>query len=131
MDNSVPFELQPELPATPLSLLSLGETFERFGYHKLARHLRAAADQLAAHPHREVHAVLVATRYDEHVAGSRYGVTLKGSDAAVHDVRLGTRYALVPLGDDPVDPRQQHFDPIAAAVLPESAGAIGHDDDRR
>ena len=93
----IPQELQPDLPATPLSLLALSETFDRYGYHKLARHLRAAADQLSAHPHRDVDAVLTAARYEQDVGGSRYGVTFKGTDSAVHDVRLGVQYALVPM----------------------------------
>lgn len=101
MSEIPPLELQPELPATPMSVLALSDVFDRYGYHKLARHLRAAADSMAAAGRTEVHAVLVAARYEEHVAGSRYGVTFKGSDAAVHDVRLGQRYALVPLPAEP------------------------------
>lgn len=113
----IPLELQPDLPATPLSLLALSETFERYGYYKLARHLRAAADSMSAGGRIEVHAVLVAAKYDEDVHGSRYGVTLKGSDAAVHDVRLGTRYALVPLPPEKGDKQQLELDPVATALV--------------
>lgn len=111
----IPLELQPELPATPMSLLALSETFDRFGYHKLARHLRAAADSMSATGRTEVHATLVAAKYEEHVGGSRYGVTLKGSDAAVHDVRLGQRYALVPLPADP-NANQLALGPLTTAI---------------
>lgn len=128
----IPVEFQPDLPATPLSLLALSETFETYGYTKLARHLRAAADQLAAQPHREVHAILDAASYEQHVGGSRYGVVLKGSDAAVHDVRLGQRYALVPVPMEPLPPRP--LGPPSPFWPPPEATMHGPsmlDDDRR
>ena len=126
----IPLELQPDLPATPMSLLALSQTFDRYGYHKLARHLRAAADSMSAAGRTEVHAVLTAAKYEEHVEGSRYGVTLKGADAAVHDVRLGQRYALMPLPPEPADARQQTLGPIATHLV--RGGELSlHDDDRR
>lgn len=126
----IPLELQPELPATPTSLLQLSEVFDRYGYFKLARHLRAAADSMSAHGTKEVHATLVAVRYEQHVEGSSYGVTFRGSDAAVHDVLLGQRYALVPVPADITDRRQLELDAVThaarAVIIPDV-----YDDDRR
>ena len=106
LEEMLPSALAPDLPATPMTLLDLATTFDNYGYRKLARHLRAAADQLAAVPHRDVHAVLVASRYETDVGASRYGVVLKGGDDAVHQVLLGQEYALVAVPSTP-DSRQQ------------------------
>lgn len=106
MNTDIPQALQPDLPATPMSILLLSETFDRYGYYKLARHLRNAADALSAKGAMDVHAVLEAARYEHHVEGSRYGVTLRGCDASVHDVVLGQRYALVPLPPESPDHAQ-------------------------
>lgn len=105
MEDLIPVELQPDLPATPMTLLALAGTFDNYGYRKLARHLRAAADQLSASPTRDVHAVLVAARYDIDGNACRYGVVLKGGDDAVHQVQLGQEYALVAVPTMP-DSRQ-------------------------
>lgn len=107
---TVEVETNLDLPPTMRGLLQLAGTFDRAGYVRLARYLRACGDALSGRAPSTVPAaaaplnatgpaVLYAHRYTnvDGPQSGRLALVLTGAIDDVQAIRLGGRYMLVPV----------------------------------